>query len=135
MAEAKRLTGFCATGIDSKGERLSFALESEGGARDDFVATDEVFGGLVRLVLEIDQAARQRRSGIDPRSADTEKLLQPAREIELVIDLTGENALLRARTGLRTMVQIELSEDLLCRIQEKVPPILAELRRRRGASH
>jgi hypothetical protein len=136
MADTKRLVGFRITDIDPKGARVTFNFESEGGRHDSFSLTDDMFSALVRFVLDVDEEVRQRRTDARPEPRKTaDSLLLPPRELDLLIDVAGECALLRARTGLGRMVQIELSEELLLRLQDRVPRILTELRERKRGRH
>jgi hypothetical protein len=133
MPDSKRLTAFHVTDVDPRGANVTFTLESDGEKRDTYFATDEVLGGLVHFVLEVDYEARRRRLGIPSEARKAiDSLLYPSKELDLLIDVTGECALLRARTGLGTTLQIEMSEELLSRLEKRIPAILAELRARKA---
>ena len=134
MTDPKRLMGFRLRGMDSSGARVTFALETAGGELHEFAAADEVFGALVRFLDGIEESLLQRKalSRGSPAPEAPADPLQPPEDTDIVIDLTGDRPLLKLRTGRGRQIQVEVSEDLLARLEARLPAVIAELQRRRG---
>jgi hypothetical protein len=126
----KRLLAFHRSAPDPKGKDVTFTLESEGGEFQTFAVNDELFRALIQFLLDIDRSSRRGRDGQpDERMAD---LLQPQPELDIVIDMTEGRALLKAQTGIGRSVQLELSEEVLVRLQVRLPIVLEQLRKRKA---
>jgi len=134
MTDPKRLLGFRLRSIDASGAQVTFALETEGGELHEFAAADDVFGALARFLEGVDESLLQRKalSSGAPAGGMPAEPLQPSGDTDIVIDLTGNRPLLKLRTGPGRMVQIEVSEELLARLEDRLPAVIAELQRRRG---
>lgn len=134
MTDPKRLLGFKLRGIDASGANVTFAVETEGGELHEFAAADEVFGALVRFLEGIDESLMQRKAlsrRLPARELPADPL-QPSGDTDIVIDLTGNRPLLKVSTGRGRQVQVEVSEELLARLEARLPAVIAELQRRRG---
>lgn len=105
---------------DPKGAGVTFTLTSEEGDTHTFAASNEVFNAVLQFMRDLDNQVRQERIP-DP--------LQSAEEIDVFLDLRAGRALLRVHTARGRTVQLELSEELLSRLEGKVPRVLAELRK------
>jgi hypothetical protein len=134
MTDPKRLLGFKLRGIDARGAHVTLALETEGGELHEFAAADEVFGALVRFLEGVEESLLQRQalSRGSPAPEVPVDPLQPSEDTDIVIDLTGDRPLLKLRTGRGRQLQVEVSEELLARLEARLPAVIAELRRRRG---
>jgi hypothetical protein len=133
MTDPKRLLGFKLRSIDAGGAHVTFALETEGGELHEFAAADEVFGALARFLEGVDESVLQHKARTRALPArDEPDLLHPTKETDIVIDLTGSRPLLKLRTPQGRQVQVEVSEELLSRLQARLPAVIAELQRRRG---
>jgi hypothetical protein len=129
MDATKRLLAFRLRAIDPKAADITFTLESEGGELHTFAASDDVFGSLLRFMQDIEQRVRQDRPLLHEETTDARDLLRPLGELEVFLDLRGGRALLRASVAQGKSVQLELSEEVLARLQESIPPVLAALRK------
>lgn len=132
MSEAKRIVGYSLQGMDSRAGEVTFSVETEGGELQRFAAADEVFTGMVRFLEGVEESLLWIRGRGRQANAGAAEPLQGQRDVDIVIDLTGATALLKVRTESGRAVQVELSEELLARLEARLPDVLAELRKRRG---
>jgi hypothetical protein len=117
--------------LDASGAGVTFTLESEGNDIQTFAASGDVFNAVLRFVLDLDQQFQKQASA--KRITDP---LYSAEEIDLVLDLRLGRSVLRVQTARGRSVHLELSEELLERLEGKISTVLAELRkRRRDQSH
>lgn len=134
MTDPKRLMGFRLRGIDASGAHVTVALETAGGELHEFAAADEVFGALVRFLEGVEESLLQRKAasrGLPERAVPADPL-QASEDTDIVIDLTGNRPLLKLRIGRGRQLQVEVSEELLARLEARLPAVIAELQRRRG---
>lgn len=109
---------------DPKGAGVTFTLTSVEGDIQTFAASSEVFNAVLQFMRDLDSQVRQQH--LAERIPDP---LQSAEEIDVFLDLSAGHALLRVHTARGRTVQLELSEELLSRLEGKVPKVLAELRK------
>jgi hypothetical protein len=118
--------------LDPTGAGVTFTLKSEGGEIQTFAASSDVFNAVLKFVLDLDQQVRQQASAAK-RIPDP---LYSSEGIEVLLDLRVGRAVLRVQTERGRSIQLELSEELLERLESKVPAVLAELRKhKRDQSH
>jgi hypothetical protein len=117
--------------IDPAGTGVTLTLKSEGNDIQTFLASGDMFNAVLRFVLDLDQQVQQQASA--KRIPDP---LRSAEEIDVVLDLRMGRSVLMVQTARGRSVQLELSEELLARLESKIPVVLAELRKRkRDQSH
>lgn len=114
--------------VEPKGAGVTFTLESEGGDSQTFTASAEVFQSVLRFMFDLDSKARQD----SPAARQTERItdpLQTTEGLEIFLDMRAGRALLQVHTARGRTVQLELSEEMLARLEVQVPKVLAELRK------
>jgi hypothetical protein len=117
--------------LDPTGAGVTFTLKSEGGDIQKFAASNDVFNAVLKFVLDLDQQIQQQASA--KRIPDP---LYSSEGIDVLLDLRVGRAVLRVHTARGRSIQLELSEELLERLESKVPAVLAELRKhKRDQSH
>jgi hypothetical protein len=121
--------------LDPQGASVTFTLESEGGEVQTFSASSEVFDSVLAFMLDLDAQTRKGGGG----SGRSERIADPlhtAEALEIFLDMRAGRALLRVHATRGRTVQLELSEELLVRLEGKLPKVLAELRKHgRGQPH
>ncbi len=126
----KRLLAFHRSAEGPQEGQTTFTLESEGGEFQTFAVSDELFRGLIQFLLDIDRSSRRASRPGQPDETFA-NLIQPQSELDVVIDMTEGRALLKAQTGVGRSVQLELSEEILVRLQVRLPIVLEQLRKRK----
>jgi hypothetical protein len=132
---AKDVTGTTTFGVDDTGNHAFFGFKTGGGPAD-FIANYKVLGLLINYLQAIANEAQQTRLTLDPNASDLEARQtrsNPVTQAALEPDIGGTSAALVCTTEDGTRVEAQLDFDLLQGLLERLPKILAEMKRRQAA--
>ena len=137
----KRISGFTDSGIDENGEWVFFGFNLENETPKTFEAHYQVLGAAINYLRQIATMAQQRRLNLDPTVADREvRETEPnfVTQLDLYPALGGTGVALECTTQDGTGVQAQLPLDLLEQMLQRLPDLIAEMKRRqddRGRTH
>lgn len=132
---AKEVTGTTPLGVDDTGNYVFFGFKTATGPVD-FIANYKVLGLLINYLQAIADQAQQRRLELDPNASDLEvreTRSNPVAQAALQPDIGGTSAALVCTTLDGTRVEAQLDFDMLQGLLERLPVIIAEMKRRQAA--
>lgn len=132
---AKDVIGTTTFGVDDTGNHAFFGFKTAAGPVD-FIANYKVLGLLVNYLQAIANEAQQTRFALDPNASDLEARearSNPVAQAVLEPDIGGTSAAFVCTTQDGTRVEVQLEFDLLQGLLERLPKMIAEMKRRRAA--
>jgi hypothetical protein len=133
---AKDVIGTTTFGVDETGNHVFFGFKTAAGPVD-LIANYKVLGLLINYLQAIATEAQQTRLQVDPNASDLEARetpFNPVAQAALEPDIGGTSAALVCTTQDGTRIEAQLDFALLQGLLERLPRILAEMKRRQAAS-
>jgi len=131
---AKEVIGTTTFGVDDTGNYVFFGFKTAAGPVD-FIANYKVLGLLINYLQAIANEAQQRRLKLDPNASDLEARetqSNPVAQAALEPDIGGTSAALVCTTLDGTRVEAQLDFDMLQGFLERLPGMIAEMKRRQA---
>ena len=132
---AKDVVGTTTFGVDETGNHVFFGFKTAVGTVD-LIANYKVLGLLINYLQAIATEAQQTRLQVDPNASDLEARetqFNPVAQAALEPDIGGTSAALVCTTQDGTRIEAQLDFTLLQGLLERLPRILAEMKRRQAA--
>lgn len=132
---ARDVIGTTPFGVDDTGNHVFFGFKTAAGPVD-FIANYKVLGLLINYLQAIANEAQETRLKVDPNASDLEARQaqsNPVAQAALEPDIGGTSAALVCTTLDGTRVEAQLDFDLLQGLLERLPRMIAEMKRRQAA--